>query len=113
MKSFRLNSIITSIRSKTDHSLGLTMSTPELSPEQRADIMEIQGINLDMYLKPLDTEPTGLVTIDKDLSNKSQSERIRNVLFLLWQQNTEGEDFNIYYRRKTEKYIEFLKAKLN
>lgn len=113
MKAFRLNTIITGIRSKVDRSLGLTMSTPELSSEERAELMEIQGINLEMFLKPFDTEPTQIVTIDKDLEIKSQAQRIRAVLFLLWQQDTEGKGFKVYYDQKTERYIEFLKAKLN
>lgn len=51
---------------------------------------------------------------DLDDGKKSQGQRIRGVLYLLWQKDKEGyEDFNLYYRFKTEKYISYLKKLLD
>ena len=112
MKSFNLNAVITGIRAKVDGSLGLTMSTPELSSSDKAGIMELQNVNLTAFIKPCDETPTEIITIDKEIKNKSQSQRIRAVLFLLWKQEGEPYDFEIYYRNKTNLYIGFLKEKL-
>jgi hypothetical protein len=112
MKTLKFNVIITGIRSKVDRSLGLTIGTPELSSAEKAEIMNLQGINLDMILTPLDETPDEVITIKKDIESKSQSQRIRNILFLLWKQEGEPDTFDIFYYHKTEKYIEMLKSKL-
>lgn len=43
----------------------------------------------------------------------TQSQKIRFILYRLWQQNNEGfTDFEEYYRDKTGRYIDFLMRKL-
>jgi len=115
MKAIRLNAVIEGIRSKKDRSLGLSISTPELSVQERALFMEMQGINIDLSLIPLEsTDAPEEYKIDKELENKTQGQRIRAVLFLLFKQNQEGlPDFETYYRNKTDKYIEFLKKQID
>lgn len=44
---------------------------------------------------------------------KTQGQRIRAILFLLWQANGSKGDAEAYYNEKTEKYIEFLKKRLD
>jgi hypothetical protein len=43
---------------------------------------------------------------------KSQSKRIRDILYRIWEQNPENMDAEEFYSDKTEKYIEFLLKKL-
>jgi len=112
MKAVRLNAIITSISSKKDKSLGLRIETPELTPQERSEFMELQGINLDLLIKPLDETPEEVIEIDKDLEQKSQSQRIRATLYVLWEQEGKQGDFSSYYREKTEKYLNYLKEKI-
>lgn len=111
MKSISTQAIIEGIRSKKDRSLGLSISTPELSTQEKALFMEIQGINVELIIKPTDIERYEEYQIDTDLNQKTQSERIRNVLFILWKQDPQGE-FPEFYKQKTEKYIEWLKSKI-
>ena len=60
------------------------------------EIKEIDEIDVDIYDKP-----------------KSQSTRLRNVLYKLWEQENDGMiEFKEYYKMKTEKIIEHYKAKL-
>lgn len=66
-----------------------------------------------MVITPLDAEKPEDFIIDKDLETKSQSVRMRNVLFLLWKQSPEGLDFDQYYKKHTEKIIDWLKGKIN
>lgn len=51
---------------------------------------------------------------EADLSNdgKSQSERLRNVLFILYKQKNETSSFDEFYKRTTEKIIQHFKQKL-
>lgn len=113
MKSIKTKAIITGIRSKTDRSLGLSVNTPELNPQEKALFFELQGLNVELTIFPSEEQNVEDYEIDTDLNQKPQSVRIRNVLFLLWQQNPEGMEFNEYYKNKTDKYIESLKARLD
>lgn len=57
---------------------------------------ELDSIDLDIYDKP-----------------KSQSQRLRNVLYRLWEQeNDDMVEFKEYYRMKTEAIISHFKDKL-
>lgn len=113
MKAIRINASISSIRSKVDKSLGLSIQTPELTIQERAEFMELQGVNVDLFIKPLDDRADDILEIDKDLNQKSQSQRMRSILYLLWEQEGKQGRFDEYYHEKTEKYIEYLKEKLN
>ena len=112
MKAILLNANITSITAKVDGSLGLRLNTAELKPEEKTLFFQLQNLNLKLSMTPIDEEKPEEVKIDTELNQKSQSTRIRNVLFILWKQNPEGMEFEAYYKNKTEKYIESLKARI-
>jgi hypothetical protein len=59
------------------------------------EIEELDSIDLDVYDEP-----------------KSQSQRLRNVLYILWKQDGERGDFKKYYKQKTEEIIQHFKNKL-
>lgn len=115
MKTINLQAVITSIRSRADGSIGLSMSSPELTPEEKTLFFQLQNINLKVSITPQDTnEAPEEHRVDADLNQKTQAQRIRAVLFLLWQKDNEDfSDFDIYYRNKTEKIINSLKARLD
>jgi len=112
MKTIKLNTVLNSASSRKDRSMRLSLETPELTTQERAEIMELQGINLDTYFKPLDAESDGIVTIDKDVNTKSQAQRFRSILFLLWKQNGASGEFHDYYRTEYEKIINHYKSKI-
>ncbi len=112
MKAIRFNGEISSINAKKDRSVGLRLNTPELSSKEKAELMDLQGINIDVFLKPFDTVPDDIVTVDTDLNAKSSSQRLRAVLFVLWKQLGGTEDFNEYYKMVMEKLINHFKGKL-
>lgn len=110
--AIKCNAIITSITAKQDGSLGLRIATPELTAEEKLAVMALQGINTDLLISPLDTAPAETVEVKSEISSKSQGQRIRSVLFLLWKQNGEPGLFEEYYHSKTELYINSLKERL-
>lgn len=112
MKTLQCDAIITGIRAKVDHSLGLSISTPELSTNEKALFMEFQGINTRMTIEPLDEKAEGIEKIDKEVNTKTQSQRLRAVIFIYWKQLGEKETFEEFYRVTTEKLIDFIKGKL-
>lgn len=46
-------------------------------------------------------------------STKTPAQRLRGAIYILWQQSGEPGDFEVFYREKMEKLIEFIKAKLD
>lgn len=114
MKAIQTQACITGIRSKVDRSLGLTIATPELSTNERALFMEYQGIECNIMIEPIDaTDGVGVEKIDKELRTKTQSQRLRGVLYILWEQQGKQGEFEEFYRSQTEKIIEHYKGKLD
>lgn len=112
MKSIVTPAIIEGIRSRKDKSLGVSFTTPELSSVDKAAFMDLQSHNVRMVIEPMDEVSLETHTIDTDLNTKSQSVRMRSILFILWKQDDEGKDFQTYYHDHTEKIINFLKEKI-
>ena len=112
MNTIKCNAIITSIRSKRDGSLGLSIETPELSNSEKVLFMELQGLNSDLTITPLDSTTVETTVIDKDTKSRTPSERMRAVLFLLWKQEGEQDFFDNYYKIKLENLIDMLKEKI-
>jgi hypothetical protein len=61
----------------------------------RDEVDELDAIELDLYDEP-----------------KSQSQRLRNVLYKVWAQEEQGE-FKEFYRHETERIIQHYKNKLD
>lgn len=112
MKVIELMVIIGSIRARADKSVGASFTTPELTNEEKSMLFELQGVNARMIIQPTDEVSLETHKVNTELDTKSQSQRIRNTLFVLWKQDNEGMDYETYYRNKTEKYIEHLKSKI-
>jgi len=112
MEPIQCQTIITSIRSRRDGSLGFSAETPELSDEEKVAFMRLQN----QILIGLFT-PEGSTQVPKEIKTevrtKTQSQRIRGVLYRLWEQEGKpDEDFELFYRSWTEKIIIWLKGKL-
>lgn len=113
MKQITLSqAVIDTIRSKKDGSLGLTVSTPELNVAQKTLFFELQGVIVNLNITPIEVNAPE-EKINKDLNQKSQSSRLRNVLFVLWNQGTKEVDFETFYTKQMEKLIEHYKSKLD
>lgn len=116
MKSISLDAIITSIRSKVDKSIAFSVSTPELTQDEVAQFFQIQGMNVNLLITPTDTETKDIHEVKSELQSKTQSQRLRGVLYVLLEQTLgrkpEHEEWETYYRQQTDKIIEYLKNKL-
>lgn len=112
MKAIETQAIITGVRSKVDGSLGLSMSTPELSSEEKAAVMDLQGVSLICTFVPLDEKQAPKMKVDKELDTKTPSNRLRNVLYVYWEQEGGQGEFDDFYKRHIEKFIDAVKGKL-
>ena len=114
-----LPAILESFRSLKDRTLKVTFETNELTPEQLAGLNE--GLGKAGYLafkdnpfKEQEKELLDGLEAEYDDAKKSPSQRLRNVLFRLWEKNPEGyEDHRLHYQFKMEKIINHYKKLLD
>lgn len=98
---------------KADRSWKLVFETRELKGEEvkiLADNYQGEGW---LLFKPNGTIAEEEVPQDiADSGAKSQSRRLRDVIFVLWKQKGGKGDFETFYRVYLEKLIEYTKSKL-
>jgi hypothetical protein len=105
------------ISRRKDKSVAMTFITDnEQTSEQFMELdkqLDQRGV---LYFKPkgllTTTEADELDAVDIELEGKTQSQRLRNVLFILHQQSESKDDFKTFYKEKTEKIIQQIKDKL-
>lgn len=116
MNGLLIPAYVTRINSLKDKSVNITLLTQELSPSKAGEIFRLQGSLVVVYLSEKEISQKEIDQVDKldpDLGGKTQSQRLRNVLYKLFEQNSEGfQNFDIYYKSKTDKIIEHLKTKI-
>jgi len=89
----------------------ITLATPELNPNEMAEIMNLQGINLNAVFTPLDERNAPVYKVDKELETKTPSNRLRATLWRLWEQEGSKGDFDQEFYNMN-KFIEVVKEKL-
>jgi len=113
-----LSSILENITSRKDRTWKLVFGTNELNPEQVSELSKAANNYIFLALKvdEFKSEEIGILSeleSGMDDNSKTQSQRIKSVLYLLWKQNNEGfEKFDSFYKHKTEQYIDHLKSKI-
>jgi hypothetical protein len=114
-----LEAQIENVTTRKDKTLKLTLGTQELSAKNMAELMSMNQQLIHAYINSSGITPDQIKVVDGAESEllesvgKSQSQRIRNTLFVLYNQNNEGfKTANDYYVSKTEKYLEHLKSKI-
>lgn len=109
--------VLDRINRKKDKSVSITFITDnEQTSEQFMELdkqLDQRGV---LYFKPkgllTTAEADELDNVDIELEGKSQSQRLRNVLFVYWQQSNSSIEFKQFYKSETEKIIEHYKGKL-
>lgn len=104
--------VITGIRAKVDGSLGLSVNTPELSPEEKVAFMNLQNLNTRITIEPTDIKPESRVKVERGMDGKSPSERLYNVIFVYYKQVKSTETFESFYQKHINALIDQYKAKL-
>lgn len=112
MKSIEFEGQINGIRAKVDGSLGLSVSTPELSAEEKVIFMTLQNLNVKFTVEPTEEKFEDKATVEKSLDGKSPSERLYNTIYVYYKSLKVTEDFTSFYRRHMETIIDQYKAKL-
>ena len=112
MQAVLFNGVMTGASTRSDGSMAVRISTGELIPEDKLVLFNLQNIPCAVTLKPNDADAAPPKEIKGELSTRTQSERIRSVLFVWWKQLGEPGEFAAFYDSETEKYIAAVKTKL-
>lgn len=117
MNGIILSSIVENVSTRRDGTIKVTLGCQEMPASRAGELMSFNGKLAACYLSIKDTIPqkdmSQVDAIEVDMSGKRPSERMRNVLFILWKQDQEGyKEFDFYYRAKMESFIETLKANI-
>ena len=118
MKLITIQMVLDSVRSLKDKSWKVTFETNELTPEQTTFLGSHLQSWCTLAIKPGESkfEQESLDMLDKYdefPDKKSQAQRIRGVLYRLWELDPQGfKVFNDFYVHKTEQIINHLKKKL-
>lgn len=112
MKKIQSQVIISSIRAKVDGSIGLSMSTPELTNDEKVAFMSLQNINCQILIEPLELK-SDLLEVKGETETKTCSQRLRGVIYVLYEQKGKEGDFEQFYKRQMEKIIDVMKEKLD
>ncbi len=110
--------IINGFRVLQDRTVRLTFDLQEITdPVKLAEIVSLSGkfskilISDENIVKEV-TEAIEDMEIEES-GRKSESQRLRAVLYRLWEQNNEGiEDFSLFYRSRMDRLINQIKDKL-
>jgi len=102
---------------KKDKSVSLTFVTQlEQSSNEFMEVDELLNNNGTIYFKTegkiTQKEIDAINVADLKTEGKSKSQRLRSVLYILWQQLETGNSFNDYYADTLESIIEHYKNKL-
>jgi len=112
MKAVTCPVILGRCSTRSDGSLSLNFSTPELTPDEKVALMELQNKNLKMLLQPTESEPVELKEVKGQFDRKTCSARMRGLLFVYWKQSDGTGEFEDFYRRWYESAMESIKDKL-
>lgn len=115
-----LNCQIETIQSRKDNTLKIVIGTQELTEGGKLFPLQNKlctiGIAPNESLTEQDIEllQASKIKLEDVPNGKTPSQRMRNVLFVLWQQNNGGyEDFNLFYLNRMDKLIDQIKSKLD
>jgi len=107
-----------SLRTLADKTLKVTFETQELNPQDLLGLME--NLHHFGYLafknepfKSDEKEILSEIKSDFEFKGKSSSQRLRSVLYVMFQNDNEGFDSSVkHYEHHMEKIIEHFKSKL-
>jgi len=118
MNGLLLAGQIEGLRTRKDKTMSLMVGLQELSPSKGGELLSLQDQVVSIYIKPVESaissqEMKQVDSVDPEFKGKTQSQRIRSVLFVLFEHENEGfTSFDAFYKHKTEQYINEIKTKL-
>lgn len=106
------NAEIGTVSSRQDGSVAFRVITAELRPSEAGLVLQYHGKACSVTIKPHEGTPEEFVKVATEREQKTPSQRMHSVLFLLWKHEGEQGDFHAWYAQRMEKLIDQIKSKL-
>jgi len=104
------------ISRRKDKSVKLSFETRELDSTELMTLMALEGQEMWLILSPNENDAE-IPLENAELDTKSPAQRLRSVLYVLYQQDMKENKFvglfETFYKERMEKLIELIKNKLN
>tara|TARA_R110000803_G_scaffold209612_2_gene279611 strand:+ start:4442 stop:4798 length:357 start_codon:yes stop_codon:yes gene_type:complete len=113
-----LPAALEAIATRADNTLKLTFGTPELSPTQCGELFKYRRKEVLLMLSTGGITKEQQKTIDtathelKEINKKSHSQRLRDVLFIMYEQERSPYTFPEYYAARMDALIEQIRERL-
>jgi len=113
-----LPAALESISTRADNTLKLTFGTPELTPVECGNLFKFRRKEVLLALSAGEINKDQLQAIEtaakdlKEISKKSHSQRLREVLYIMHEQQGSTYNFKDFYAQKMELLIEQVKSRL-
>ena len=115
-----LKASIEKFETRADNTVKIIVGTQELKGKDAAKLFDLQNKMVTLGIAPNEITPDEIQLLQEaklsiqDVPNgKSQSQRLRSVLFIYYEQNDTGFDtFDSFYNDYTNKIINNVKSKL-
>jgi len=104
------------IKTMSDKGVRVMIDTNELVPSQMVKLFKLKGMAGRFVFAPADSEEIEIEIpeLPKEFkTDKSPSERLRNVLYVIWKQGNKTVEFSSWYNSKIESIIDKLKEQIN
>jgi len=112
----KVPAIISKVMTMADKGLRLQVDTQELDHSDEARVMSLRG-KIGMFVfaeqEVLAEDIKNLPKIELEEGEKAPSGRLRAVLYVYWEKHKVQENFDIFYRKKMEQFIDAIKEKIN
>lgn len=96
-QGFQIPSILTRVSSMVDGGLSVGFHTKELSPEEKAQVLTYHNRSGWLVFAENEVPDTELPKGDADLKQKTPSQRLRAVIYVLYQQSHSSVPFAQFY----------------
>lgn len=105
------------VSTRKDRTVSVTLGTQEMTPAKAGELMSLANQLVAVYVSPKQTidqrEIDQVDAVNPEFPGKSQAQRMRAVLYVLWEKVPEGyKDFELYYRFHTERMIDNIKSNI-
>ena len=105
--------ILNSYRPKKDKSVSITFETQEYTAQQIGELHGLVGSYGALVFKPEDqltsAEIKEIDELDLEVGGKTKAQRLRNVLYKVWETTESEVEFKDFYAEKMEGLIDKLK----
>jgi hypothetical protein len=111
---FQVPASINSVRTLVDGGTKLDVITNELNPEELAQLFSLKSkfgwfVFKENIITP---EDLNLPDVKFEKGDKTPSQRLRSVIYVMWQQSDQSKTADEFYKYYMDKIIESIKEKL-